>query len=168
MYPYLAQQALATKNAAFLIILLDEGKNKGVRAIMVNRHDGLLGFPGGKLEGNETPLEAMVRECKEEIDFDVTPYLDKVRWLCSNKIASHMNSHAFFLEVSEVVFNKIVLNAAIHLVNNNFIELSGITAPTVFNVTEGKVVSLTQDFGAATVYEELTHLIYNVLQESNL
>lgn len=37
-------------------------------------HGGIWEFPGGKLEKNELPTAALVREIKEEVDLDVIAY----------------------------------------------------------------------------------------------
>jgi len=36
-------------------------------------HDGLLNLPAGHIDPAETPREAIVRECKEEIGVDIDP-----------------------------------------------------------------------------------------------
>ena len=36
-------------------------------------HDGLLNLPAGHIDPDETPQEAIVRECKEEIGIDIDP-----------------------------------------------------------------------------------------------
>lgn len=36
-------------------------------------HDGLLNLPAGHIDPDETPQEAIVRECKEEIGVDINP-----------------------------------------------------------------------------------------------
>jgi len=36
-------------------------------------HDGLLNLPAGHIDPDETPREAIVRECKEEIGVDINP-----------------------------------------------------------------------------------------------
>lgn len=36
-------------------------------------HDGLLNLPAGHIDPDETPREAIVRECKEEIGVDIKP-----------------------------------------------------------------------------------------------
>ncbi len=39
--------------------------------LVQERVDGLWLFPGGKIEENEDPLDAIIRECKEEINIDI-------------------------------------------------------------------------------------------------
>lgn len=54
-------------------IILDKGKvliaQRKAGAHMAFRWE----FPGGKLEGNETPEQALVREIKEELDMIIEP-----------------------------------------------------------------------------------------------
>ncbi len=57
-------------NVAAGIILKDD------KVLIAKRPDdkhmgGLWEFPGGKIESNETPLEGLIRELKEEINIDV-------------------------------------------------------------------------------------------------
>lgn len=52
------------RTAAYAILLRD-----GRMAVM--RRNGKLDLPGGGIEGDETPEEAVVRECREEAGFEV-------------------------------------------------------------------------------------------------
>lgn len=61
------------------VLVQAEGKVLGFRHLMKN--PGCIGVPGGKLEGNETPAEAAIRECLEETGYfveilDMEPYID--------------------------------------------------------------------------------------------
>lgn len=44
----------------------------GNNILVVERKSGLLGFPGGKVEENEHPMLAAVRELKEETGLDAS------------------------------------------------------------------------------------------------
>lgn len=70
----------------FFLQLRDEG---------APTHPGCLGFFGGGIEGEETPLEAVMRETKEELAIDVTPFFFKTY------SAPERTSHVFLFEVPE-------------------------------------------------------------------
>ncbi len=56
---------------------------------------GRIGFFGGGIEGEETPLEAVTRETKEELAIDITPFFFKTY------SGLERTSHVFLLEVPE-------------------------------------------------------------------
>jgi len=58
--------------AIVLILRADDSVLILKRPKWINWAAGLWAFPGGKLEGDETPAEAATRETKEETDLDVT------------------------------------------------------------------------------------------------
>lgn len=55
-------------------------------------------FPGGKIEGNETPREALVREIKEELDIIITveKLIDIVEYDYPN---FHLTMHCFLCTI---------------------------------------------------------------------
>ncbi|MEM1038877.1 MAG: CoA pyrophosphatase [Pseudomonadota bacterium] len=59
------------KPAAILIAVLDRDDGASVlltqRAQHLNSHKGQIAFPGGKIDGDETPIQAALREAHEEI-----------------------------------------------------------------------------------------------------
>lgn len=48
--------------------------NQDNEILMVSHEDGLWNIPGGHTEGNETPLETLIRECYEEAAAIINPY----------------------------------------------------------------------------------------------
>lgn len=108
-------------NAVFLAIYVKEispwkyfkDNIKSMRCpavIMIDRWDGRIGFPGGTVDGDESLIDALVREVKEEIGINVKP--DKVHPIATHegKIATHL----YGLEVLEVEF----LHIYYHILNN--------------------------------------------------
>jgi 8-oxo-dGTP pyrophosphatase MutT (NUDIX family) len=78
-------EGVQPKAAAVLVGVLDHAE--GPRLLLTQRkatlstHAGQIAFPGGRLDGDETPLQAALREAEEETGLDrrfVTPlgYLD--------------------------------------------------------------------------------------------
>lgn len=74
------------------VVILKEDKILIVRRSPTDEWmPGHYGLPGGKLDGDETPTEALARECKEEVNLEISPknfiFLPKV---------SNNKEHAFF------------------------------------------------------------------------
>lgn len=78
--------------------------------IMIDRWDGRMGFPGGTVQEDESLLEALVREIKEEIGLRVNTA--KVHGIASHewKICTHL----FGMDVIEIEFMHIYY----HILNN--------------------------------------------------
>lgn len=58
----------------------ERGKNIPL-VLMLMRWDGCIGFPGGTVDPGETLMQALVREAKEEINFNLDP--ERATPLCS-------------------------------------------------------------------------------------
>ena len=115
------QQTPNKKNAVFLAIYVDAISPwryfkddmqhfQCPAVIMIDRWDGRMGFPGGTVNENETLIDALVREIKEEVGISIKT--DHV-----HPIASHENrivTHLYGLKVLEAEF----LHIYYHILNN--------------------------------------------------
>ena len=68
---------------------------------------GMWEFPGGKIEPDESPEEALVREIKEELNVEikVTEFIEKVEY---DYPEFHLDMDCFFCEIvsGEVILNE--------------------------------------------------------------
>jgi len=62
MQPLIVTAAIIRKDGLVLVTRRPDGKP----------HAGMWEFPGGKLDGGETPQECLRREIREELDLEVT------------------------------------------------------------------------------------------------
>lgn len=66
-------------------LILDEDLREILLNVYVNPSEQVmpkLDFPKGKINEGESGEECAIREIKEEIAFDVTPYLVEDRYIC--------------------------------------------------------------------------------------
>lgn len=111
----------AKKNAVFLAIYVEDfapwkyfkDQMQDLRCpgvIMLDRWDGRSGFPGGTLESDESLIDALMREVKEEIGINIRP--NKVHGIASHewKIVTHL----YGLKVTEMEF----FHLFYHILNN--------------------------------------------------
>lgn len=92
------------KSSAVALVLYPE-QNK-INSILIQRpiyngaHSGQIALPGGKLEKDETTLEAAIRETKEEIDLDL--YIENHLGALTNLYIPVSNfivtPHVFYIE----------------------------------------------------------------------
>lgn len=66
------------RRAAVCLIVADDGGGNAAlvltrRAIRLKAHSGQWAIPGGRMEAGETPVEAALREAREEINLELDP-----------------------------------------------------------------------------------------------
>lgn len=69
---------------------------------------GYWEFPGGKIEANETPADALIREIKEELDVEikVNDLIDRIEY---DYPSFHLSMECYFCEI---ISGKLTLNEA--------------------------------------------------------
>lgn len=82
--------------------------------LMQLRWDGTIGFPGGKVDGSETHMQALARELEEEINFDIRQFISSADF---SHLVSYYNAeddidiHCYALKVSDRQLSRILLCA---------------------------------------------------------
>jgi len=76
-------------------------RNTVIPTVMMQlRWDGTFGFPGGKVDGEETLREALVREVQEEVNYNIQHLIDKVHLVGSYSTKERkMCQHCFGIHV---------------------------------------------------------------------
>lgn len=111
IHPRLENGKLAPRNAAFIAFIAndvlhyaDAPKSWGVadKKItllgMVSRWDSTQGFVGGMVDSGETIEQAALRECVEEVGYEVDP--GRLHLVCTHKASDNMNTHMFACSVT--------------------------------------------------------------------
>lgn len=131
------------ENSVFLaittnLILNHEYNNKNTKLLLyMNRWDGKIGFPGGKVDSGETLLQALKREVLEEINFDLT--IDP-KFICSHNIKEkNKNVHLFHLDLPFDLVKSIMINC---VNSKDFInECNGLTLTHLENYNNDKGIN---------------------------
>jgi 8-oxo-dGTP diphosphatase len=62
---------MATPRVVLISRLILENRGQILLLAQTTKHGGKYALPGGKVEINESPTQALIRECKEEADIDL-------------------------------------------------------------------------------------------------
>ncbi len=126
--------------------------------LMINRADGLIGFIGGKVDGDETLEQAAIREVQEEVGHDVTLDLEPI---IAHDIG-RITTHAFAAQMTYAELRKIQ-NDAIHASHFGS-EVTGIFLPHLIDYEQaigkhGGLINILKSAMAPSVREEMVHFL---------
>ncbi|MNY85617.1 nucleoside triphosphate pyrophosphohydrolase [compost metagenome] len=133
----------------------EQDANKDIPlTLMINRWDGLIGFPGGQVEDGETAIQAAVREAYEEVGVVVQE--SEIQPLASYEFS--IVAHLFVIEISYEQILSIYKN----IPNSKHFgsEITGAFLAHLCNYKKGKGIRKLLDSGLAkSVREELIDLM---------
>ncbi len=143
------------KNASFVGFFGTDDKG-ALRALMVVRKDGKLGFPGGKNEEGETNIQTIIRECSEEIGLEIS-YLN-VDHICTHAVNETLQSNFYAVHIEMAALYDIAALSYKHVLSTGCTELSGVCLPEI-----SQIIQHTPVIGAPTVHEEILCYLDTVL-----
>lgn len=131
------------ENSVFLAIttnltLNHEYEKKDTKLLLfMNRWDGKIGFPGGKVDPGENLIQALKREVLEEINFNLTI---EPKLICSHNIKEkNKNVHLFHLDLPFNLVKSIMINC---VDSQDFInECNGLTLTHLENYNNDKGIN---------------------------
>ncbi len=135
---------------------LPDGRELIPKVLSLSRHDGYIGFIGGKVDTGETLIEGLLREVKEEAGLIISPDLPIEPLATYSEEGA--NIHSFSLEVTELELLDIV--TVISGSDNFGVEITGFALNHIERYTKGGGVDqvLSQNW-KATGKLELEELI---------
>ncbi len=174
-HPKLEDKELAERNAVFLCFYADDAKPyrdseneyKDIvipQVLMSFRWDGVLGFIGGNVDEGESLIEALSREVKEEIAFDIVPSIleESATFICTHKIRDGFNSHLYAMKISQDMLYALRDHASVATHHDE--ESAGMITPHL----NSKTLAVISRKGALapTVHEEFHELFSRVFKAS--
>lgn len=135
------------KNGAFVILYSDDfeqdAENKKV--LMLLHWNGVFGFVGKEKEDDESYIDTLVNATKEQIDFDLKPYSDKIEHLASYSYNGY-GIHTYVCKITAEEMKAIRAKA-----HNSEDSVFNYSAITVFNISPQTVENvLNNNFGATS------------------
>ena len=136
------------KNGAFVILYSDdfEKDEENKKVLMLLHWNGVFGFVGKEKEDDEKSyIETLVNATKEQVDFDLKPYSDKIEHLASYSY----NGYGIHTYVCKITAEEMkAIRAKAHSSEDSVFNYSAIT---VFNISPQTVENvLNNNFGATS------------------